>query len=110
MAVADRQLPLRDLFVDARDLLKVEHCGQSRSISAGLAMDEYRLGCGLQRDSGSVSTFDLLQVPRFPAVAPHAAPLLPDDAGRRVQIGSRSAITGRDAVNPKHLDRLLDGL
>jgi glycine/D-amino acid oxidase-like deaminating enzyme len=28
----------------------------------------------------------------------------------RVQIGSRSAITGADAANPKHLDRLLAGL
>lgn len=37
----------------------------------------------------------------------HYYRLLPDG---RVQIGSRSAITGRDAVNPKHLDRLLEGL
>jgi glycine/D-amino acid oxidase-like deaminating enzyme len=28
----------------------------------------------------------------------------------RVQIGSRSAITGRDATNPKHLEQLLTGL
>ncbi|OYR18425.1 FAD dependent oxidoreductase family protein [Brucella rhizosphaerae] len=27
-----------------------------------------------------------------------------------MQIGSRSAITGRDATNPKHLDLLLNGL
>lgn len=32
---------------------------------------------------------------------------LPDD---RVQIGSRSAITGADAANPRHLQRLVDGL
>ncbi|GAC1334128.1 MAG: FAD-binding oxidoreductase [Beijerinckiaceae bacterium] len=32
---------------------------------------------------------------------------LPDD---RVQIGSRSAITGADAVNPKHMALLTDGL
>ncbi|KQU82133.1 FAD-dependent oxidoreductase [Ensifer sp. Root31] len=37
----------------------------------------------------------------------HYYRLLPDG---RVQIGSRSAITGKDAVNPKHLDRLLSGL
>ncbi|KQW62059.1 MULTISPECIES: FAD-binding oxidoreductase [unclassified Ensifer] len=37
----------------------------------------------------------------------HYYRLLPDG---RVQIGSRSAITGKDAVNPKHLDRLLEGL
>jgi glycine/D-amino acid oxidase-like deaminating enzyme len=33
--------------------------------------------------------------------------MLPDG---RVQIGSRSAITGRDATNPKHLALLLEGL
>ncbi|MCY1545393.1 Gamma-glutamylputrescine oxidoreductase [compost metagenome] len=33
--------------------------------------------------------------------------MLPDG---RVQIGSRSAITGRDAGNPKHLELLLAGL
>lgn len=32
---------------------------------------------------------------------------LPDD---RVQIGSRSAITGADATNPRHLQLLIDGL
>lgn len=32
---------------------------------------------------------------------------LPDD---RVQIGSRSAITGADATNPRHMDLLVDGL
>lgn len=32
---------------------------------------------------------------------------LPDD---RIQIGSRSAITGSDAANPRHLKLLLDGL
>ena len=32
---------------------------------------------------------------------------LPDD---RVQIGSRSAITGADAANPRHLQLLIDGL
>lgn len=37
----------------------------------------------------------------------HYYRLLPD---RRVQIGSRSAITGADAPNRKHLDRLLTGL
>ncbi|MGH6781598.1 MAG: NAD(P)/FAD-dependent oxidoreductase, partial [Ensifer adhaerens] len=37
----------------------------------------------------------------------HYYRLLPDG---RVQIGSRSAITGTDAANPKHLDRLLEGL
>ncbi|NVD40375.1 FAD-binding oxidoreductase [Ensifer sp. HO-A22] len=37
----------------------------------------------------------------------HYYRLLPDG---RVQIGSRSAITGTDAVNPRHLDRLLEGL
>lgn len=37
----------------------------------------------------------------------HYYRMMPDG---RVQIGSRSAITGRDAVNPKHLDRLLEGL
>jgi len=37
----------------------------------------------------------------------HYYRLLPDD---RLQIGSRSAITGRDAGNPQHLDLLLAGL
>ncbi|MDX0858598.1 FAD-dependent oxidoreductase [Sinorhizobium medicae] len=37
----------------------------------------------------------------------HYYRIMPDG---RVQIGSRSAITGRDAVNPKHLGRLLEGL
>ncbi|MBS9721208.1 FAD-binding oxidoreductase [Tianweitania sp. BSSL-BM11] len=37
----------------------------------------------------------------------HYYRLLPDN---RVQIGSRSAITGRDAVNPRHYDLLLAGL
>ena len=37
----------------------------------------------------------------------HYYRMLPDN---RVQIGSRSAITGRDAVNPKHLALLLEGL
>ena len=32
---------------------------------------------------------------------------LPDD---RVQIGSRSSVTGRDAANPRHLQLLVDGL
>ena len=37
----------------------------------------------------------------------HYYRLLPDN---RVQIGSRSAVTGRDAENPKHLDMLRAGL
>lgn len=37
----------------------------------------------------------------------HYYRLMPDD---RVQIGSRSAITGADAANPKHLELLLKGL
>ncbi len=37
----------------------------------------------------------------------HYYRMLPDG---RVQIGSRSAITGRDAGNPKHLELLLGGL
>jgi len=37
----------------------------------------------------------------------HYYRMLPDG---RVQIGSRSAITGRDAPNPKHLALLLEGL
>jgi glycine/D-amino acid oxidase-like deaminating enzyme len=37
----------------------------------------------------------------------HYYRLLPDN---RVQIGSRSAITGRDAANPRHLELLLAGL
>jgi taurine dehydrogenase large subunit len=37
----------------------------------------------------------------------HYYRLLPDD---RVQIGSRSAVTGRDAENPQHLERLRAGL
>lgn len=37
----------------------------------------------------------------------HYYRMLPDG---RVQIGSRSAITGSDASNPKHLDLLLEGL
>ena len=37
----------------------------------------------------------------------HYYRMMPDG---RVQIGSRSAITGRDAVSPKHLNRLLEGL
>lgn len=37
----------------------------------------------------------------------HYYRLLPD---RRVQIGSRSAITGADAPNPRHLERLVAGL
>lgn len=37
----------------------------------------------------------------------HYYRLLPDD---RLQIGSRSAVTGADAQNPRHLQILLDGL
>jgi taurine dehydrogenase large subunit len=37
----------------------------------------------------------------------HYYRLLPDD---RLQIGSRSAITGADAANPVHLARLVDGM
>lgn len=37
----------------------------------------------------------------------HYYRLLPDN---RVQIGSRSAVTGADAANPRHLNLLLDGL
>ena len=37
----------------------------------------------------------------------HYYRLLPDG---RLQIGSRSAITGADAGNPRHLHRLVDGM
>lgn len=37
----------------------------------------------------------------------HYCRLLPD---RRLQIGSRSAITGADAANPRHQQRLVDGM
>ena len=36
--------------------------------------------------------------------------LLRDGEKRRLQIGSRSAITGADAPNPRHMQMLVDGL
>ncbi|CTQ31984.1 NAD(P)/FAD-dependent oxidoreductase [Jannaschia rubra] len=53
--------------------------------------------CGFQTKSPLTDTRTLRHYYRF----------LPDD---RVQIGGRSAITGKDAENPKHLDLLRTGL
>ena len=53
--------------------------------------------CGFKTGSPLTDTRTLRHYYRF----------LPDN---RVQIGSRSAITGKDAENPKHLNTLLQGL
>lgn len=58
---------------------------------------EEKQACGFKTRSPLTDTRTLRHYYRF----------LPDD---RVQIGSRSAITGSDAENPKHLALLLNGL
>jgi taurine dehydrogenase large subunit len=59
--------------------------------------DKEKEACGFKTRSPLTDTRTLRHYYRF----------LPDD---RLQIGSRSAITGRDAENPKHLALLLKGL
>ena len=53
------------------------------------------------------TSFRTHQVITDTRVLRHYYRLLPD---RRLQIGSRSAITGADAANPRHRQRLVDGM
>lgn len=69
----------------------------SNSIVTRPLTEEEKAECGIQVMSPLTDTRTLR----------HYYRLLPDD---RVQIGSRSAITGRDAENPKHLALLQKGL
>lgn len=69
----------------------------SNSITTRPLTDEEKEECGFQVRSPLTDTRTLRHYYRF----------LPDD---RVQIGSRSAVTGDDAENPKHLDMLQAGL
>ena len=69
----------------------------SNSIVTRPLTDEEIAECGFQTKSPLTDTRTLRHYYRF----------LPDN---RVQIGSRSAITGRDAENPKHLALLRRGL
>ncbi|MEM7506564.1 MAG: FAD-binding oxidoreductase [Pseudomonadota bacterium] len=69
----------------------------SNSIVTRPLSDEEKAECGFQTCSPLTDTRTLRHYYRY----------LPDG---RVQIGSRSAITGRDAENPKHLDLLQKGL
>ncbi|MEM7024497.1 MAG: FAD-binding oxidoreductase [Pseudomonadota bacterium] len=69
----------------------------SNSIVTRPLNDEQKEACGFQTRSPLTDTRTLR----------HYYRCLPDG---RVQIGSRSAITGRDAENPKHLKLLLHGL
>ena len=68
----------------------------SNSIVTRPLTDEEKEACGFRTRSPLTDTRTLRHYYRF----------LPDG---RVQIGSRSAITGRDAENPKHLTLLLKG-
>ena len=69
----------------------------SNSIVTRPLTDEEKEACGFQTCSPLTDTRTLRHYYRF----------LPDG---RVHIGSRSAITGRDAENPKHLELLQKGL
>lgn len=69
----------------------------SNSIVTRPLEDEEKEACGFQTCSPLTDTRTLRHYYRY----------LPDG---RVQIGSRSAITGEDAENPKHLAQLLEGL
>ncbi|MCP1169157.1 NAD(P)/FAD-dependent oxidoreductase [Limimaricola litoreus] len=69
----------------------------SNSIVTRVLTDEERTACGFRTGSPLTDTRTLRHYYRY----------LPDG---RVQIGSRSAITGRDAENPKHLELLKKGL
>lgn len=69
----------------------------SNSIVTRVLSDSEIEQCGLKKKSPLTDTRTLR----------HYYRLLPDN---RVQIGSRAAITGRDAANPKHLDMLRQGL
>ncbi|MDA8747533.1 FAD-binding oxidoreductase [Litoreibacter sp.] len=69
----------------------------SNSIVTRVLTDEEKEACGFQTCSPLTDTRTLRHYYRF----------LPDG---RVQIGSRSAITGPDAENSKHLDLLQKGL
>jgi taurine dehydrogenase large subunit len=69
----------------------------SNSVVTRQLTDEERDACGFKTCSPLTDTRTLRHYYRY----------LPDG---RVQIGSRSAITGRDAENPKHLALLMKGL
>ena len=69
----------------------------SNSIVTRPLTDTEKAECGFQTRSPLTDTRTLRHYYRF----------LSDD---RVQIGSRSAITGKDAENPKHLEQLKQGL
>ena len=69
----------------------------SNSIVTRILTDEEKDACGAQTFSPLTDTRTLRHYYRF----------LPDG---RMQIGSRSAVTGRDAENPKHLALLQKGL
>jgi taurine dehydrogenase large subunit len=69
----------------------------SNSIVTRVLSDDEKAACGFQTRSPLTDTRTLRHYYRF----------LPDG---RVQIGSRSAVTGRDAENPKHLALLQKGL
>lgn len=69
----------------------------SNSIVTQPLTDEQKAECGFQVGSPLTDTRTLRHYYRY----------LPDG---RVQIGSRSAVTGRDAENPKHLALLRKGL
>lgn len=69
----------------------------SNSITTRPLTDDEKEECGFQVRSPLTDTRTLRHYYRF----------LPDD---RVQIGSRSAVTGDDAENPKHLEMLQAGL
>lgn len=69
----------------------------SNSIVTRPLTDEEKAECGFQTRSPLTDTRTLRHYYRF----------LPDG---RVQIGSRSAVTGQDAENPKHLELLKQGL
>jgi len=69
----------------------------SNSIVTRVLTDEEKEACGFKTCSPLTDTRTLRHYYRY----------LPDG---RVQIGSRSAITGQDAENPKHLELLQKGL
>jgi len=69
----------------------------SNSIVTRVLTEEEKEECGFKTYSPLTDSRRLRHYYRY----------LPDG---RVQIGSRSAITGRDAENPKHLEQLLRGL
>ena len=69
----------------------------SNSVVTRPLTDEEKQACGFQTGSPLTDTRTLRYYYRY----------LPDGC---VQIGSRSAVTGKDAENPKHLDLLQKGL